>query len=171
MMLLSALTPLALTLANVPQAPLAGEGVVALKAAKALTCEYATNRAIDDAVLLVEGGLIVAIGRADEVEIPEGARVVDYGDRWLTPGFVDLHSHVGGSRGDINDMVYQLNSELRVSPAVIPANDDLHRPMAAVWSAASPSRPRSAAQSASGRGAQSSDAEPRPSRSGAGSPR
>ena len=45
--------------------------------------------------------------------------------------WTSLHSHVGGSRGDINDMVYQLNSELRVSPAVIPNNSALERPLAA----------------------------------------
>lgn len=108
-----------------------GEGVIALKAEKALTCEFESNRAIDDVVVLVKRGKIVDIGTAGDVAIPEGAEVIDYGERWLTPGLVDLHSHVGGSRGDINDMVYQLNSELRVSPAVIPDNSSLYRGLAA----------------------------------------
>ena len=104
---------------------------IALRARKALTCEYESNRAIDDAVVLIREGRIVAIGTSDEVEIPEGAIVHDYGDRWLSPGLIDLHSHVGGSRGDINDMVYQLNSELRVTPAVQPDGSALQRPLAA----------------------------------------
>ena len=104
---------------------------VAILAGKALTCEYESNRAIDDPVVLVRAGKIAAIGSAEDVEIPDGATVVDYGDRWLVPGFVDLHSHVGGSRQDINDMVYQLNSELRVTPAVQPNNPALEKPLAA----------------------------------------
>ena len=107
-----------------------GEAVV-LRAAKALTCEYEGSGFILDPVVVLRDGEIEAIGPAGSVEIPEGAEVIDYGDRWLAPGFVDLHSHVGGSRGDINDMVYQLNSELRVSPAVIPNNSDLEKPLAA----------------------------------------
>jgi len=104
---------------------------VALRAAKAITCSDAGTGLIIDPVIILEDGRIVAIGTADEVEIAEGTEVIDYGDAWLTPGFVDLHSHVGGSRSDINDMVYQLNSGLRVTPAVIPDNDGLQVPLAA----------------------------------------
>ncbi|MEL6907332.1 MAG: hypothetical protein AAFP22_18135, partial [Planctomycetota bacterium] len=112
----SALILLALQ-AGVPTAARPAEsGVVALRAEKALTCEYESNRVIDDAVVLIEDGRIRAIGPASEVAVPDAAIVHDYGDRWLCPGLIDLHSHVGGSRGDINDMVYQLNSELRVTP-------------------------------------------------------
>ena len=107
-----------------------GEAVV-LRAAKALTCEYEGPGFILDPVVVMRDGNIEAIGPEGSVEIPEGAEVIDYGDRWLAPGFVDLHSHVGGSRGDINDMVFQLNSELRVSPAVIPNNSALEKPLAA----------------------------------------
>jgi imidazolonepropionase-like amidohydrolase len=40
------------------------------------------------------------------------------------PGLVEAHCHVGGS-GDINEMVYQTNPELRVWDQVIPHNDQL----------------------------------------------
>lgn len=46
------------------------------------------------------------------------------------PGFIDLHSHIGGDFG-INDMVYQANPELRVSTAVVPENANLRRALAA----------------------------------------
>ncbi|MEM6673655.1 MAG: amidohydrolase family protein [Planctomycetota bacterium] len=104
---------------------------VVLRAAKALTCSYDGPRTILDPVVVVEDGRIVAIGRDGEVDVPDDAEVIDYAGRWLTPGLVDLHSHVGGTRGDINDMVYQLNSELRVTPAVIANNVSLYRPLAA----------------------------------------
>ena len=133
MRLLLALTMLA------PLPPVFGQAVsadvesevIAIRARKALTCVMDGPQAIADPVMLIEDGKIRAIGRQAEVEIPEGARIVDYGDRWIAPGFIDLHSHVGGSRGDINDTVYQLNSELRVSPAVIANNDGLQKPLAA----------------------------------------
>src|ERR1700684_3535135 len=49
-----------------------------------------------DAVILVEGGRITAIGHRDEVKIPEGA--VDYIASGMTvvPGFVDVHIHGAG---------------------------------------------------------------------------
>lgn len=126
------LVPLALAgLTAVAPAPAARDGVVAIRAGKALTCAEGGPAAIADPVILVQDGRILAIGPEDEVEVPEGAEVVDYGERWVVPGFIDLHSHVGGSRGDINDMVFQLNSELRVTPAVIPNNSGLERPLAA----------------------------------------
>ncbi|MEM1452608.1 MAG: amidohydrolase family protein [Planctomycetota bacterium] len=114
-----------------PNGPAAAAEVVAVRASKALTCSDGGPAMIVDPVVLVQDGRIAAIGPASEVDVPEGAEVIDYGEAWLAPGFVDLHSHVGGSRGDINDMVYQLNSELRVAPAVIPNNPGLHKPLAA----------------------------------------
>lgn len=139
-MLTALLLTAALLPGGVPDGPVAdatGSGtavepqVTVLRAAKALTCSWTTNEVIRDAALVIVDGRIAAIGPASEVEVPAGAEVIDYGDRWLIPGMIDLHSHVGGSRGDINDTVYQLNSELRVAPAVIPNNASLHRPLAA----------------------------------------
>ena len=43
--------------------------------------------------LLVSGDRIQAIGRG--LDAPEGARVIDVQGRWVTPGLVDPHSHIG----------------------------------------------------------------------------
>ena len=48
---------------------------------------------IFDGVLLHENGKIVALGRADEVEIPEGADIYDAEGLYTAPGFVDIHCH------------------------------------------------------------------------------
>ena len=40
------------------------------------------------------------------------------------PGLVEVHCHIGGS-GDLNEMVYQTNPDLRVLDQVIPHNDAL----------------------------------------------
>ena len=60
---------------------------------------------IDNAVLLVRDGLIEAVGPARSTAIPAGYDVRDVGERWLMPGMIDLHCHVGGTF-DINDMVF-----------------------------------------------------------------
>ncbi|HEV2147295.1 MAG TPA: amidohydrolase family protein [Longimicrobiaceae bacterium] len=46
--------------------------------------------------VLVAGNRIVAIGRAADVRVPRGARVVDGAGRYLIPGLWDVHTHVVG---------------------------------------------------------------------------
>jgi len=46
-----------------------------------------------DAVVLVEGEKIVSVGRQDNIPIPDGAEVIDAGDKIMVPGFIDLHHH------------------------------------------------------------------------------
>ncbi len=48
---------------------------------------------IHHAAVLIEGERIVAVGPADEVEIPPGTRVVDTRGRTMLPGLIDLHMH------------------------------------------------------------------------------
>lgn len=104
--------------------------VVALLSPKILTATLEGRGVIDDGVLVLSEGRIVAVGAADQVELPPGCEVIDVAPNWLAPGFVDLHSHVGGSR-DINGAVYQVNPGLRVSPSVIPETPALERAVAA----------------------------------------
>lgn len=49
---------------------------------------------IRDAVVVVEGGLIVAAGRAKTTAVPPGATTVDLAKRFVMPGLVDAHSHI-----------------------------------------------------------------------------
>jgi len=113
--------------------PAAGEiggSGLALKARKVLTVPIEGEQYLDNGVVLVKDGKIEAVGPARTTAIPAGYQVVDVGDKWLMPGFVDLHSHVGGAM-DINDMVYLTNPGLRVSTSVIPANETLRVAVAA----------------------------------------
>ncbi|MEZ5988860.1 MAG: amidohydrolase family protein [Planctomycetota bacterium] len=72
-----------------------------------------TSDPIQDAVVLVHRGKITAVGRASEVRIPDGYTVVDCGDGWLFPGFVDLHCHIASGSFDLNDTVHPTNPEFR----------------------------------------------------------
>lgn len=112
-------------------ADLQPDGSVVVRAGKLITCADEGTQVVMDPVVVIADGKIHAIHAGADVADVEWENVVDYGDRWLAPGFIDLHSHVGGSTRDINDTVYQVNSELRVAPVVIPNNSTLERPLAA----------------------------------------
>ena len=103
---------------------------LALKARKVLGTGGEGRAWTDNAVVLVKGGKIEAVGPARAIEVPQGYEVVDLGDRWLTPGLVDLHNHISGGMGDINDMVYLVNPELKASSTVTPRNSLLQRAVA-----------------------------------------
>ncbi len=49
---------------------------------------------VADRTVLVNDGRIVAIGAADEVEVPDGALVVDSRGKYLLPGLHDMHVHL-----------------------------------------------------------------------------
>jgi imidazolonepropionase-like amidohydrolase len=48
---------------------------------------------IDDGSILLDEGRIVALG--ESVAAPPGALIVDLAGRWITPGLIDVHSHLG----------------------------------------------------------------------------
>lgn len=79
---------------------------------------------IIDGVILVSGGKIEAIGKRKDIAVPEGYQVIDNRDKFAMPGLIEAHSHVGGS-GDLNEMVYQTNPELRNWDQIIPHNEQL----------------------------------------------
>ena len=51
---------------------------------------------VREAVVVVTGDRITAVGPAARVQAPAGARVVDLGDVTLLPGFIDAHTHIIG---------------------------------------------------------------------------
>ena len=61
---------------------------------------------IENGVLVIEDGRIVAVGAAGDVSIPRNANRVDLGGRLIMPGLVDTHSHIGGvAGGDSSDPI------------------------------------------------------------------
>ena len=55
--------------------------------------------AIDPARLVIDEGIVTAIGPRDEIESPPGAAVVDLAGKTVMPALVNLHGHVGFQRG------------------------------------------------------------------------
>ena len=101
--------------------------VLAIRAGRALTIG---GPPILSPTMMIRDGKIVAIGTRAEISIPPGAEIVDYEDKTLCPGFVDLHHHVGSGGGDINDMVMPTNPELRTLDTVRPANSKIKQTLA-----------------------------------------
>src|SRR5690606_26704616 len=48
---------------------------------------------IDDGDVLIVNGRIEGVGQ--NVSAPAGARIIDAQGRWVTPGLIDVHSHLG----------------------------------------------------------------------------
>jgi len=50
---------------------------------------------IENAVVLIEGERIIAIGSAATVDVPATAEVINAEDTWLIPGMMNMHVHLG----------------------------------------------------------------------------
>jgi imidazolonepropionase-like amidohydrolase len=68
--------------------------VIALRAARLIDGTGAAP--INNAVVIVTDNRITAVGDANSVTIPAGAKVIDLGDVTLLPGFIDAHTHLIG---------------------------------------------------------------------------
>ena len=83
---------------------LAGSSVGEILAIKADRMIDGTGAAtVENAVLLVEGDRITAVGRAAGLSIPTGARVIDLTGYTILPGLMDCHVHISGAPGDGGD--------------------------------------------------------------------
>src|ERR1700722_12550691 len=72
--------------------------MLAFTAAKLLT----PTEIVEHPVMLVEDGRVLKISARDGSEIPTGTTVLDFGEKWIAPGYVDIHIH--GSAGfDVMD--------------------------------------------------------------------
>lgn len=81
-------------------------GWTALVGARVVTMANEAGGIIDDAVILIEGNRIRAVGPRASVAIPAGARTVDLAGKTVIPGLIDGHAH--GNQGE-DDIIPQQN--------------------------------------------------------------
>jgi imidazolonepropionase-like amidohydrolase len=79
-------------------------------------------------VVVIDDGRIVAAGPGERIIAPQGARVIDLGDRFVLPGLVDAHSHISIVPGQ-GDQIGQLRRP--PVPQALQATANLRRDLAA----------------------------------------
>ena len=83
---------------------------------------------IDDGVVIVRGGRIDTVGGPD-TPIPSDATVEDVSGKWIVPGLIDAHVHLGTSEEgegwagqDTNEMTDPVTANVRALDAINPAD-------------------------------------------------
>jgi len=61
---------------------------------------------IKDAVVLVEGKTITAVGPAATVKIPEGAEIIDASGKTVMPGLIDTHVHIMATSASLEQRLF-----------------------------------------------------------------
>ncbi len=84
-----------LVLALLSSAASAADGAASIALVGASVVDIDGGRPLTNAVVLVEGERIAAIGSADDITIPPGAEVIDMQGAWLIPGLMNMHVHFG----------------------------------------------------------------------------
>jgi imidazolonepropionase-like amidohydrolase len=111
----------ALVVAGVAQTQPAPARAIVLHAARLL--DVKTGRMVEPGEVLVQGERIVEVGKS--VKRPEGAEVIDLGDRTLLPGLIDAHVHLFLHPGAEDLQTVQESVPQRTIMATLAARDDL----------------------------------------------
>jgi imidazolonepropionase-like amidohydrolase len=87
-----------------------------------------TRRAVRGGTVLVEQGVIAAVGR--DVRVPRGTPVIDAKGKWVLPGFVEAHGHLGvheeaeaWAGDDTNERTDPNGARLRALDGINPADE------------------------------------------------
>lgn len=90
---------------------------------------------IENGSVLIENGRIAAIGEG--LTAPEGAETIDAAGKWVTPGIIDNHSHLGAypspgveAHGDGNEVSGPVTAEVWVEHSVWPQDPGFTRALA-----------------------------------------
>lgn len=111
------------------------QGAIALKGARLI--DGTGKPAVENSVLVIQGGRVVAAGPASSVKIPQGADVRDVSGKTIMPAMINLHGHLGLSNNGADNaaanytqenVVKQLNKYLSFGVATVASlgqDDDL----------------------------------------------
>jgi len=69
---------------------------------------------LKDEVIFTQKGKIISIENKEDIIVPVGAEVIDARDKFVVPGFIDMHVH-GGGGSDIMDGKYEAIRQVAVT--------------------------------------------------------
>lgn len=99
------------------------KGSVLIKNATVIT---ATKGTLENSDLLVQDGIIKQIGK--NLSAPSGVQIIDATGKYLMPGIIDAHSHVG--LDVVNEATAPITSEVRMKDMVNPFEVGIYRALA-----------------------------------------
>jgi imidazolonepropionase-like amidohydrolase len=71
------------------------ESTEAMTAIVGATLLLGNGARVDDGSIVMKGRTIMEVGPASKVQVPKDAQVIDAKGRFVTPGLIDTHSHLG----------------------------------------------------------------------------
>jgi imidazolonepropionase-like amidohydrolase len=109
-------------------------GVTLITGATILT---GAGERINNGSLLIENGKIRAIGAGNTVTAPQGATRINAAGKWVTPGIIDIHSHLGvypspstESTSDGNEATAPVTAQVWAEHSVWPQDPGFTRALA-----------------------------------------
>jgi len=98
---------------------------LAIRASKIWTI---TDGVITNGVIIINEGKIQSVG--ENIEIPEGIRVLDMSDKDVMPGMIDAHCHIGLSLdifSEMDETVAAVAADMLILDAFNPYSDDVKK--------------------------------------------
>ena len=98
---------------------------LAIRAGKIWTL---TDGVITNGVIIIDNGKIQAVG--ENIEVPEGAKILDMSDKNVMPGMIDAHCHIGLSvniLGEMDETVAAVAADMQILDAFNPQADDVKK--------------------------------------------
>lgn len=85
-----------------------------------------SGKTIENGTVLVDNGKICAVGA--DVKIPEGAEIINAEGKWVTPGLIEVHTHIAvrnepmtaTTSGDLNENSSPIVPQVRASDSFNP---------------------------------------------------
>ncbi|VUD56303.1 Deacetylase [Thalassocella blandensis] len=94
-----------------------------------------TGERLESASILVKDGKITAVG--NQLDIPAGTQTIDAQGKWLTPGLIDVHSHMGVysapdtvNNADGNEMTEPVTAQVWAEHSIWPQDPQFEKSIA-----------------------------------------